>query len=148
MNVKPIRTEADYERALEMLEPIFDAEPGTPDGDTAEVLTILIDKYEEENYPIDYPDPIEAIKIRMENMGMKRKDLGELIGHKQRATDILNRRRRLTLDMIRVLSSELSIPIEVLTQSYPLAYTLPKMELGMVAEDGTEYKPTTTGKSS
>ena len=120
MHIKPIQTEEDYERALEMLEPIFHARPGTPEGDQAEILTILINKYEEENFPIPYPDPVEAIKIRMENLGMNRQQLGKLVGHKQRASDILNRRRKLTLDMIRVLSSNLNIPLEVLTQDYEI----------------------------
>ena len=118
MNIAPIRTEADYEKALERLETIFDAKIGTPEGDEAEVLSILIEKYEEQHYPIDMPDPIEAIKFRMDQMGMKQKDLAEVIGLKSRVSEILNRKRKLTLDMIRKLSTTLHIPTEVLVQDY------------------------------
>lgn len=118
MNIAPIRTEVDYEKAIKRLELIFDAKPDTPEGDEAEVISILIDKYEEQHYPIDMPDPIEAIKFRMEQMGMKQKDLAEVVGLKSRVSEVLNRKRKLTLDMIRKLSSALHIPTEVLVQDY------------------------------
>ncbi len=118
MNIAPIRTEEDYDKALERLETIFDAKLETLEGDEAEVLSILIEKYEDEHYPIDLPDPIEAIKFRMEQMGMKQKDLAEVVGLKSRVSEILNRKRKLTLDMIRKLSTTLRIPTEVLVQDY------------------------------
>jgi HTH-type transcriptional regulator/antitoxin HigA len=100
------------------LEVIFHAEIDTPDGDEAEVLSILIEKYEEEYYPIGMPDPIEAIKFRMEQMGMKQKDLAEAVGFTSRVSEILSGKRKLTLGMIRKLSTTLNIPTEVLVQEY------------------------------
>jgi HTH-type transcriptional regulator / antitoxin HigA len=118
MRIKPIKTINDYEKALERLEDIFDAKMGTKQGDELEILTILIEKYEKENYPIEMPDPIEAIKFRMEQLGMKQKDLAEVMGFKSRVSEILNRKRKLTIDMIRKLNEKLNIPSEVLIQNY------------------------------
>jgi len=118
MKVKAIKTEKDYDQALERLEEIFHAEVDTPEGDEAEVLSILIEKYENEYYPIEMPDPIEAIKFRMEQMGMRQKDLAEVVGFTSRVSEILNRKRKLTLAMIRQLSDRLKIPAEVLVQEY------------------------------
>lgn len=118
MKITPIRNEKDYQKALERLEVIFDAKKGTDKGDELEILSILIDKYENENFPIGMPDPIEAIKFRMEQMGMKQKDLAEVVGFKSRVSEILNKKRKLTLDMIRKLNSTLHIPTEVLVQDY------------------------------
>lgn len=118
MNITPIRNEQDYRKALERLEEVFDAEKGTQQGDELEILSILIDQYENENFPIGMPDPIEAIKFRMEQMGMKRKDLADVIGYKSRVSEILNKKRKLTLDMIRKLNKNLRIPTEVLVQDY------------------------------
>jgi len=118
MNIAPIRNEKDYQKALDRLEDIFDAKKGTEQGDELEVLSILIDQYENENFPIGMPDPIEAIKFRMEQMGMKQKDLAELVGFKSRVSEILNKKRKLTLDMIRKLNTTLHIPTEVLVQDY------------------------------
>lgn len=118
MEIKAIKTEQDYNQALKRLEDIFHAHIDTPEGDEAEVLSILIEKYEDEQYPIGMPDPIEAIKFRMEQMGMKQKDLTEVIGFTSRVSEILNRKRKLTLDMIRKLSDKLQIPTEVLIQEY------------------------------
>ena len=118
MRIKPIKTNNDYEKALEKLENIFDAKMGTKEGDKLEILTILIEKYEKENFPIDMPDPIEAIKFRMEQLGMKPKDLAEIVGFKSRVSEILNRKRKLTIDMIRNLNQKLNIPSEVLIQNY------------------------------
>ena len=118
MNIAPIKTEKDYEKALERLEKIFDAELGSKDGDELEILSILIEKYEKEKFPIGMPDPIEAIKFRMEQLGMKQKDLAEVVGLKSRVSEILNKKRKLTIDMIRKLSKSLSIPTEVLIQDY------------------------------
>lgn len=118
MNITPIKNEQDYEQALERLEVIFDAKKGTSEGDELEILSILIDKYENEYFPIGFPDPIEAIKFRMEQMGLKQKDLAEAIGFTSRVSEILNRKRKLTLEMIRNLHLQLNIPTEVLVQDY------------------------------
>jgi len=118
MEIKPIKTNKDYEKALKRLEEIFDAKMGSNEGDELEVLTILIEKYEKEIYPIDMPDPIEAIKFRMEQLGMKQKDLAEVVGFNSRVSEILNRKRKLTIGMIRNLSQKLNIPSEVLIQNY------------------------------
>jgi HTH-type transcriptional regulator/antitoxin HigA len=118
MNITPIRNEKDYQKALKRLEKLFDAKKGSKDGDELEVLSILIDRYENEKFPIGMPDPIEAIKFRMEQMGMKQKDLAEVMGFKSRVSEILNRKRKLTLEMIRKLNETLRIPTEVLVQKY------------------------------
>jgi len=118
MNIKAIKTEQDYNRALKRLEQIFHAKIDTPEGDEAEVLSILIEKYEDDHYPIEMPDPIEAIKFRMEQMGMKQKDLAKIVGFNSRVSEILNKKRKLTLDMIRKLNTTLDIPTEVLVQDY------------------------------
>ncbi len=118
MKISPIKTEKNYKRALGRLEVIFDSELGSKDGDELEILSILIEKYEKEKFPIGMPDPIEAIKFRMEQLGMKQKDLAEVVGLKSRVSEILNKKRKLTIDMIRKLSKSLSIPTEVLIQDY------------------------------
>lgn len=118
MRIKPIKTEKDYNQALERLEEIFDATPNSQEGDELEILGILIEKYENENFPIEFPDPIEAIKFRMEQLNYSQNDLAEIIGLKSRASEILNRKRKLSLDMIRKLNEKLHIPSEVLIQSY------------------------------
>lgn len=118
MTLRLIKTKKDYQNALARLDVIFDAKPGTPQGDELEVLGILIDKYEQENYPIDFPDPIEAIKFRMEQLGYSQSDLANVVGLKSRASEILNKKRKLTLDMIRSLHDTLHIPTDVLIQSY------------------------------
>jgi HTH-type transcriptional regulator / antitoxin HigA len=118
MKITPIRNEQDYQRALKRLEIIFDSKKGTEQGDELEILSILIDKYENENFPIGLPDPIEAIKFRMEQKGMKQKDLAEVVGFKSRVSEILSKKRKLTLDMIRKLNTTLRIPTEVLVQDY------------------------------
>lgn len=118
MTLKPIKTEEDYNQVLERLEQIFDAEPNTKNGDELEILGILIEKYENENFPIELPDPIEAIKFRMEQLNYSQNDLAEVIGLKSRASEILNKKRKLSLEMIRKLSEKLHIPSEVLIQAY------------------------------
>ena len=118
MNIRPIKTEEDYQSALARLEEIFDAKPDTPEGDELEILAMLIENYEDIHFPIEAPDPIEAIKFRMEQMGLTQTDLAEMIGYRSRASEILNRKRKLTLEMIRKLSSALKIPTEVLVQEY------------------------------
>lgn len=118
MKILPIRNEKDYQKVLDRLEDIFDAKKGTEEGDELEILSILIDRYENENFPIGMPDPIEAIKFRMEQMGMNQKDLAEVVGFKSRVSEILNKKRKLTLSMIRKLNTNLHIPTEVLIQDY------------------------------
>ncbi|MFO0428055.1 MAG: ImmA/IrrE family metallo-endopeptidase [Planctomyces sp.] len=116
MKPKLIKTEREYRASLNRLEEIFDAEPGTPDGDEAELLTALIQMYEKEKYPIDLPDPIAAIKFRMEQQGLKAKDLIPLIGSKSKVSEVLSGQRELSKTMIRNLSTGLGIPADVLLQ--------------------------------
>lgn len=118
MTVKPIKTEKDYQQALDRLEVIFNSKKDTPEGDELEILTILIEKYENEHFSIDFPDPIEAIKFRMEQLGYNQAELAEIVGLKSRASEILNKKRKLSLDMIRQLHESLKIPTDVLIQSY------------------------------
>jgi HTH-type transcriptional regulator/antitoxin HigA len=118
MTIKPIKTKKDYQIALERLEVIFDSKKGTPCGDELEILGILIEKYEEEHFPIGFPDPIEAIKFRMEQLGYNQTDLAKVVGLKSRASEILNKKRKLSLEMIRLLHNKLNIPTEVLIQAY------------------------------
>jgi HTH-type transcriptional regulator/antitoxin HigA len=118
MNIKPIKTKKDYEQALERLELIFDAKKGTEKGDELEILGMLIDNYENEKFPIGFPDPVEAIKFRMEQLGYNQTDLANVVGLKSRASEILNRKRKLSLEMIRQIHDRLNIPTEVLIQAY------------------------------
>lgn len=118
MRIKPIKTKKDYKVALARMEQIFDAKAGTPEGDELEVLGILIDKYENENFPVGLPDPIEAIKFRMEQMGYTQNDLAKVVGLKSRASEILSGKRKLTLDMIRNLHKTMNIPTDILIQNY------------------------------
>ena len=116
--IKPIRNESEYQKALNRLEKIFNAKQGTNEGDELEVLSILIDNYENEHFPIDSPDPIEAIKFRMDQLGIKQNDLAKIIGFKSRVSEIINRKRKLSLTMIRKLHQQLNIPTEVLIKEY------------------------------
>ena len=118
MNIKPIKTEKDYNEAVSRVEEIFDAKKGSTEGDELEVLSILIDQYENEHFPIELPDPIEAIKYRMEQMGINQSDLAKIIGFKSRASEILSRKRKLSLEMIRQIHERLHIPTDVLIQTY------------------------------
>ena len=118
MNIKAIKSEVDYNNALLRLEEIFHAPVNSPEGDEAEVLSILIEKYEDEHYPIESPDPIEAIKFRMEQMDMSKKDLAKVLGYKSRVSEIFSRKRKLTLKMIRNLHDKLKIPYESLLTDY------------------------------
>lgn len=120
MKIIPIKTDKDYKEALARFEVLFDAPIGTPEGDEAEILAILIDEYENVHFPIDLPDPIEAIKIRMEEMQLKQIDLVEAIGGKSRVSEILNRKRKLTVEMIRNLVIRLNLSPSVLINDYPL----------------------------
>ena len=120
MNITPIKTETDYRKALKRLEAIFDAPIGTPKSDEADLLGLMIDEYEKKYYPIEAPDPIEAIKIRMEEMHLKQIDLVNEIGGKSRVSEILNRKRKLTVDMIRKLNRRLNLSPELLINDYKL----------------------------
>jgi HTH-type transcriptional regulator/antitoxin HigA len=121
MKIKPIKSEKDYNKALERLEVIFDSAANTKEGDEADILSMLIDNYENQYYPIEAPDPIEAIKIRMEEMNLKQKDLVGVIGGKSRVSEILNKKKRLTVDMIRELERILHISASVLVNNYQLS---------------------------
>ena len=118
MKLKVIKTKKEYNESLNRLEKIFDAKPGTSNGDELEILALLIDLYEKEHFPIPTPDPIEAVKFRMEQLGMKQSDLAETIGFKSRVSEILNKKRKLTLEMIRKLNEELNIPTSILIKAY------------------------------
>ncbi len=120
MNLKPIKSEIDYRNALGRLETIFDAPIDTKEGDEAEILSLLIENYENIHYPIEAPDPIEAIKIRMEELNMRQKDLIGIIGGKSRVSEVLNRKKRLTVEMIRDLERKLQISASVLINDYEL----------------------------
>ena len=120
MNIKPIKTESDYRTALKRLEVIFEAAIGTHESDEADVLGLMIDDYENKHYPIEAPDPIDAIKIRMEEMQLKQVDLVNEIGGKSRVSEILNRKRKLTVDMIRKLTIRLNLSPQLLINDYQL----------------------------
>jgi HTH-type transcriptional regulator/antitoxin HigA len=120
MDVKPIRNEQDYECCLAEIEHLFDAEPHTPDGDRLEVLTILVEDYESQHHDVPLPDPIEALEYYIESRGLVRRDLEPYIGTRARVSEILNRRRPLTLRMIQKLQAGLGIPAEILIQPYEL----------------------------
>ena len=121
MNIKPIRTEKEYEAALDEIEHLFDAAPGTPESDRLEILATLVEAYEDAHYSIPLPDPIEAIFYYTESRGLTRADLEKYIGSRARVSEILNRKRPLTLSMIQRLHEGLGIPAEVLIQPYTLA---------------------------
>jgi len=121
MELKPIKTENDYQLALKRLEIIFDAPIGTAESDEADILGLMIEEYEKRHYPIDAPDPIEAIKIRMEEMQLKQIDLVPEIGGKSRVSEILSKKRKLTVEMIRNLTRKLNLSPELLITDYQLS---------------------------
>lgn len=118
MEIRPIKTDADYESALSQIDQLWDAEPGSSESDNLEILLALVEAYEKEHYPIEPPDPIEAIKFRMEQMGLTRKDLEPILGSRARVSEVLNRKRGLSLEMIRKLNRRLGIPAETLITEY------------------------------
>ncbi len=120
MDIKPIKTEADYKAALAEVEHLFDSIPNTPEGDRLEVLATLIEAYEEKHYSIPAPDPIEVILYYMESRGLSRADLEPYLGSRARVSEILNRKRPLTIYMIRKLHAGLGIPAEILIRPYSL----------------------------
>ncbi len=118
MQIKPIKSEEDYQQALRRLEELFSAKPDTKEGDELEILGILIENYEEEHFPVESPDPIEALKFRMDQMGLDQQDLTRIIGSKSRTSDLLNRKRPLSIQQIRLLHNVLHIPADVLLKVY------------------------------
>jgi HTH-type transcriptional regulator / antitoxin HigA len=114
MKIKPIKSKRDYNAALKEVQQLWNAEPNTPDGDNLEILITLIEAYEEKHYPIDPPDPIEAIKFRMEQKGLRKVDLALMMGGKNRVSEVLSRKKPLTLKMIKNLHREIGIPYESL----------------------------------
>ena len=125
MDIRPMRTEADYEAALAEIDRLFDAAPNTPEGDRLDVLVTLVEAYEEQHYSIPAPDPIEAIKYHMESRGLCRRDLEPYLGSRARVAEVLNRKRPLSLEMIRRLHTGLGIAAEILIQPYPIAAPAP-----------------------
>jgi len=121
MKITPIKSETDYYNALKRLETIFNAPIGSPESDEADILGLLIDDYEQKHYPIEAPDPIEAIKIRMEEMQLKQVDLVKEIGGKSRVSEILNKKRKLTVGMIRKLTKRLNLSPGLLINDYQLS---------------------------
>lgn len=120
MSPKILKTETEYRRALERIDSLMEASPGSPDEDDLELWSLLVERYEEEHFPMDFPDPVEAIKFRMEQEGMRQKDLQKLFPSKSRISEILSGKRTLSLGMIRSLHQNLGIPAEVLVREYSL----------------------------
>lgn len=116
MRIQPIHTEDDHNKALDRIDEIFDAKPGSSEGDELEILGILVDEYEKKHFPIDTPKPAEAIKFRMEQLGLEQKDLAKILGSKSRASEILSSKRSLSLRQIKLLYKKLGIPAEILIQ--------------------------------
>ncbi len=114
MNLRPVKSKKDYESALKRIESLMDAKKNTPEMDELEVLSVLVEKYEDEHFPISPPDPVEAIKFRMEQMGLSQGDLAGIIGSRSRASEVLKGKRGLTIRMIRALHERLNIPAEIL----------------------------------
>lgn len=120
MNIKPIKTEKDYQLMLSRLDELFDAPIGTKESDEADIIALMIEEYEKKHYSIEAPDPIEAIKIRMEEMQLKQVDMIPIIGGKSRVSEILNKKRKLTIEMIRKLTKYLNLSASVLINDYKL----------------------------
>jgi len=121
MNIIPIKTDIDYRNALKRLDELFDSPIGSPESDEADILGLLVDEFEKKHYPIEAPDPIEAIKIRMEELQLKQIDLIEEIGGKSRVSEILNRKRKLTVEIIRKLTNKLNLSADLLVNDYQLS---------------------------
>ncbi len=116
MNIQPIKNKKDYEATLKKIESLMDAKRNSPDFDELEVLSILVEKYEDEHFPINSPDPIESIKFRMEQMGLSQSDLVPVIGSRSKVSEVLSGKRGLSVRMIRALHDRLKIPAEILIQ--------------------------------
>ena len=120
MRIKPIKSEADYDAALTAIDRLMGATPGTPEGDELDILVTLVEAYEAAHWAIEAPDPISAIEHVMEARGLRQKDLAAVIGSQPRASEVLNRRRPLTLPMIRALSAQWNLPADLLVHEYNL----------------------------
>lgn len=118
VKITPIHTKKDYQNTMKRIDEIFDSKKGSINGNELEILSIIVDNYERGNFPIDSPEPIEAIKFRMEKMGMDQNVLEKIVGQKNRASAILNKKRKLSLEIIRKLNETLNIPSEVLIKPY------------------------------
>lgn len=116
MQIRPIHTDEDYKKALSRIEVLFDARPGSPEADELEILGVLVDEYERKHFPIDEPDPLEAITFRMEQLGLTQNDLANILGSRSRASEILSGKRSLSLNQIRLINKKLGIPVEVLVR--------------------------------
>jgi HTH-type transcriptional regulator/antitoxin HigA len=114
MTIKPIKTERDYQKALKEIEKLWDAKPNTLKGDRLEVMITLVEAYEQKHHKIEPPDPIEAIKFRMEQLDLKPSDLADILGGRNRVSEVLNKKRKLTVEMMRSLRKRLAIPAESL----------------------------------
>ena len=121
MNISPIKTKQDHTNALNRIEALWEAEPNTPEGDEFEVLATLIHVYENEHFPIEAPTPIEAIKFRMEQQGLEDADLVPMLGQRSKVSEVLNKKRKLSITMIRKLNEMLKIPLDSLIKDYELA---------------------------
>ncbi len=117
MDIQPIKTEADYDHALAEINALWGAEPDTPEGDLLDILMTLVEAYEAKHHPIDPPDPVDAILFRMEQQGLTRKDLEPIFGSRSRVSEVLNRKRSLSLEMVRKLHKQLNIPLESLVET-------------------------------
>ena len=118
MKLKKLITKRDYQEAITRFEEIFQAKKGTSESDEADVLSLLINQYEDKHFVLDAPDPIDAIKYRMEQQGLSNKDMAKILGHQSRVTDIFKKNRRLNLQMVRRLHRSLQIPLETLIREY------------------------------
>ncbi len=127
VKVKPIKTEADYEDALAEIKNLFEADPGTSEADRLEILTTLVEDYEEHRHSIPLPDPVEAILYYLESRGLTRKDLTLYLGSRARVSEMMTRKRSLSLDMIRKLNRNLGIPAEILIQPYRVLHQTSKL---------------------
>ena len=121
MNIKPIKTKKDYTYALKRIEKLMSAKKDSKEGDELDVLTTLVEAYEEKHFPIENPDPIAAIEHCMEALGLDRKDLEPILGSKSRVSEVLNKKRKLSMDMVRNLHNEMGIPAQTLIQDYKLS---------------------------
>jgi HTH-type transcriptional regulator / antitoxin HigA len=129
MEIRPIKTEADYQAALAEIERLFDATPNTPAGDCLDVLVTLVEAYEAQHYCLPAPDPIDALTYHLESHGLSRRDLEPYLGSRARVAEVLNRKRSLSLEMIRRLHTGLGIAAEILIQPYTLATSAPNQRM-------------------
>lgn len=143
MKAKILKTEADYDAALARVERLMDAEPGTPEAEELELWSLLVEEYERQHYPIDPPDPIEAIKFRMEQLGLQQKDLTRFIPAKSKVSEVLNRKRNLSLPMIRALNQHLGISAEILVSEPQVAYGKARVKKKVRSKKTSRTKVTT-----